>query len=60
MFWCQLQIIHLITFSDSVSSLLEMAKPIGQELTKLENEGMDVFDAALNRRVRIICPLLYV
>ena len=55
----QLQNIHLITFSDSVSSL-EMAKPIAQELTKLENEGMEVFDAVLNRRVHIICPLLCV
>ena len=55
----QLQNIHLITFSDSVSSL-EMAKPIAQELTELDNEGMEVFDAELNRRVHIICPLLCV
>lgn len=54
----QLSNIHLVSFSDAVSTL-EMAKPIADELLCLENEGLQVFDAALQRNVRIIAPLLF-
>ena len=44
--------------SDSVSTL-EMAKPIANELLCFENEALQVFDAALQRNVWIITPLLF-
>ena len=53
----QLANIHLISFSDSVSTLA-MAVPIADELLHLETEGMELFDAHLNQKVHVITPLL--
>ena len=54
----QLSNIHLISFSDSVSTL-EMAKPIAHELFPLESEGIQVFDAYLQQNVRVLAPLIF-
>ena len=53
----QLANIHLISFSDSVSTL-HMAEPIADELLLLENEGLQVFDAHLRQNVHVFAPLL--
>lgn len=45
----QLSNIHLICFSHSVSTL-QMAKPIANELTQLETEGLQVYDATLQQK----------
>lgn len=55
----QLHNIHLITFSDSVSSL-EMAEPIAKELILLEEKGVELYDALHKCNVHVFCPLLLV
>ena len=49
--------IHLISFSDSVSTL-DMAAPIAEELLHLETLGIDLFDTHLNQEIHVIAPLL--
>ena len=54
----QLSNIHLLTFSDAVS-VLDMAKPIYNELCQLEKQGVCVYDAALERQVLVFAPVLF-
>ena len=49
--------IHLLSTSNQVSAL-EMAEPIVNDLRMLEQEGIEVYDASLRQRVRIIAPVI--
>ena len=49
--------IHFISCSDLVSSL-EQSKPLAQQLTLLETEGVVVFDSLYQEEVLVVAPLL--
>ncbi|KAL5516180.1 hypothetical protein EMCRGX_G001454 [Ephydatia muelleri] len=49
--------IHFISCSDKVSSL-ELCKPIAQQLTMLETDGVVVFDALNQEEVLVVAPVL--
>eukprot|EP00731_Ephydatia_muelleri_P007439 Em0003g1687a len=49
--------IHFICCSDRVDAL-GMSRPIAEELTELETDGIQVYDAHLNEQVLVISPLL--
>ena len=49
--------IHFLSCSDLVSSL-EQSKPIAQQLTLLETEGVVVYDSLYDEDVLVVAPLL--
>ena len=49
--------IHFICCSDQMDAL-GMSDPIADELTGLEMDGIEVYDAYLNEQVLVIAPLL--
>lgn len=49
--------IHFISCSDRVPSL-ELCKPIAQELTMLETDGVVAFDAFYQEEVLVVAPVL--
>ena len=49
--------LHICCCSD-VASALEMSEAISVELTKLEKEGIEAFDAHLQQVVLVVSPLL--
>jgi hypothetical protein len=53
----RLENIHFVCSSDRVSAL-EMAEPIVEELIKLENDGIEVYDAYFNTVVLVIAPVI--
>lgn len=53
----QLHNIHLLCCSDTVP-FLEMADPIAEEMTQLELEGVEAYDAHLQKKVLIVAPVL--
>eukprot|EP00731_Ephydatia_muelleri_P006108 Em0003g356a len=53
----KLENIHFVCSSDRVSAL-EMAEPIVEELIKLENDGIEVYDAYFNTVVLVIAPVI--
>ena len=46
---------HFICCSDRVDAL-GMSRPITEELTELETDGIQVYDAHLNEQVLVISP----
>ena len=52
-----LQNIHFICASNKVP-VLDMAVPLVQEFTALENEGIIAYDAFLQRNVIVVAPIL--
>ena len=51
--------IHFISCSDTVSAL-DMTGPLAEQLSCLENEGVEVFDVVLDQHVLVVSPLLCV
>ena len=51
--------IHFPSSSDSMTAL-DMATCIVDELTMLENSGLDVYDAFHNEHILVIAPILFV
>ena len=49
--------IHMICWSNNCS-VLEMAKPLAEDLFKLETEGVLTYDAALETEVIVVAPVL--
>lgn len=49
--------IHFLHFSDNVCPL-DVSKPISEELVRIKQEGIVVYDALLKEMVRVIAPLL--
>ena len=49
--------IQLLSTSNQVSAL-EMADPIVNDLPKLEQDGIEVYDASLRQRVHVIAPVI--
>ena len=55
----KLQNIHLICCSNKCN-VLQMSKPLAEDLFKLESEGIWAYDAALKTEVLLIAPVLCV
>ncbi|KAL5473641.1 hypothetical protein EMCRGX_G028149 [Ephydatia muelleri] len=53
----KLQNINFICCSDSVAPL-DLSSPIAEQLTALEQEGVEVFDAFLQQMVLVMAPLI--
>ncbi|KAL5516835.1 hypothetical protein EMCRGX_G002259 [Ephydatia muelleri] len=51
--------IHFVCCSDSVSPL-DMARPISEDLARLENEGVEMYDAQSQEKVLVVAPLMLI
>lgn len=51
--------IHFVCCSDSVSPL-DMARPISEELARLENEGVEMYDYQSQENVLVVAPLMLI
>ena len=49
--------IHFVCCSDSVS-FLDMARPISEDLARLENEGVEMYDAQSQEKVLVVEQLI--
>ena len=51
--------INFVCCSDSISSL-DMARPISEDLARLENEGVEMYDAQSQEKVLVVAPLMLI
>eukprot|EP00731_Ephydatia_muelleri_P029726 Em0021g249a len=51
--------VHFVCCSDSVSPS-DMARPISEDLARLENEGVEIYDAQSQEKVLVVAPLMLI